>query len=119
MGQLSMTGQKPACRIGIDKDDDESDAFAFDWKQDVGLVASKSEVLRGQLAHLYTDHSPSTVIPTATPALSNHAAKGKGKEVDMLIESDPVTVPASEKLKSFMQKADERRPAAKAAALKE
>ena len=60
---------------------------------------------------------PST--QTATPAPLTHVAKGKGKEVDTPIESDPVTVPASQKLKTFMQKADERRAAAKAAAVKE
>ena len=60
---------------------------------------------------------PST--QTATPAHPTHAAKGKGKEVDTPIESDRVTVPASEKLKTFMQKADERRAAAKAAAVEE
>ena len=118
-GLLSMTGQIPACYIDTDKDDDKSDAWAFAWKQDVGLVTSKPEVLRGQLAHLYMGHSPSIFGPTATPALSNHAAKGKGKEVDTPIESDPLTVPASEKLQSFMQKAEERRAAAKAAAMQE
>ena len=77
----------------------------------------KPEVLRRQLAHLCMGHSPSVIGPTAIPALSNHAAKGKGKEVYTPIASDPVTVPASEKLKTFMQKADERRAAAKAAAV--
>ena len=38
--------------------------------------------------------------------------KGKGKEADA---SDPVTVPASEQLKTFVQKADERSKAAIAA----
>ena len=76
-------------------------------------------MLRGQLAHLYMGHLPSIVGSTATPVLSNHAAKGTGKEVDTPIESVSVTVPACEKLKTFMQKADERRAAAKAAAVKE
>ncbi|KAM0803554.1 P-loop containing nucleoside triphosphate hydrolase protein [Usnea florida] len=56
---------------------------------------------------------------TAIPAPPTHAAKGKGKEVDTPVASDPVTVPASEKLKTFIQKADERRAAAKAAAAEE
>ena len=114
-----MTGEIPACCIDTDKDDDESDALAFAWKQDIRLVTSKAEVLRGQLAHLYMGHSPSIVGSKAVPGLSNHAAKGKGKEVDTPIASDPVTVPASEKLKTFALKAAERRAAAKAAAVKE
>ena len=140
VGYFSMTGQMPACRVDTDKNDDESNALASacplaklsstfreirlvvssdmtDWKQDVGTVTNKPKVLRGQLAHLCMGHSPSFVGPTATSALPNHAAKGKGKAVYTPIESDPVTVPASEKLKTFMQKADERRVAAKAAAM--
>lgn len=55
---------------------------------------------------------------TATLTLPSHPAKGKGKgkEVAALIDWDPVTVPASEKLKTFQWKADQRRKAAKAAA---
>ena len=142
VGYFSMTEKIPDCSIDTDKGDDESIALAsacplatlsstfrevrlvvpsdpFKWKQDAGSVTSKPEVLRSQLAHLCMGHSPSIVGPTATPALSNHAAKGEGKGVDTPVESDPVTVPASEKLKTFMQKADERRAAAKAAAVKE
>lgn len=61
-----------------------------------------------------------TTSTAATPSLTLpiHPAKGKGKtkEVDAPIESDPVTVPASEKLKTFKEKADQRRKEAKAAA---
>lgn len=142
VGYFWMRDQMPACRIDTDKGDDESIALASafplatlsstfrevllvvpslpaKWKQDVGPLTSKPEIIRGQLAHLCTGRSPSIVGPTATPTLSNHAAKGKSKGVDTPIESNPVTVPASEKLKTFMQKADERRAAARAAAVKE
>lgn len=57
-----------------------------------------------------TSNSAATLTP------QTRQSKGKGKEVDTPIESDPVTVPASEQLKTFTQKADERRKAAKAAA---
>ena len=120
VGYFSMPGQMPACRIDTDKDDDESNALASacplaklsstfreirlvvssdmtDWKQDVGAVTKKPEVLRGQLAHLCTGHSS-----------ANPESKWS-----------PVTSPASKKLKTFMEKAEERRAAAKAAAMRE
>ena len=62
---------------------------------------------------------PFIVGPSTQTAPPTHAAKGKGKEVDTPIASDPVTVPASEILKTFMQKANERRAAARAAAVEE
>lgn len=156
--------QVPACRIDTDKGDDESIALAstcplarlsstfteirlvvrhnsMRWKQDVGSVTNTPKVLRGQLVHLCTGHSPaniwdqppliletptqaalapaSSVAASGTLALPIHQAKGKGTEVDTPIESEPVTVPASERLKTFAQKADEKRKAAKAAAEEE
>lgn len=54
----------------------------------------------------------SSVAAPATPALPVREADGEGKQVDT---SGPVTVSASEQLKTFVQKADERRKAAIAA----
>ena len=84
VGYFSMTEQMPACLIDTDKKDDESIALASacplarlsstfievrlvvcsdntSWKQDVGTVTGRPEVLRRQLARLCTVHSPSIV----------------------------------------------------------
>lgn len=76
--------QVPACRIDTDKGDDESIALAstcplarlsstfteirlvvrhnsMRWKQDVGSVTNTPKVLRGQLVHLCTGHSPANI----------------------------------------------------------
>lgn len=117
-----------ACRIDTDKDDDESkalaatsplatvsstfkeirlvvDSDATDWKQDVGAVTTKPEVLRGQLAQLCTGQS--SAKPKSNPT--------KISQTNLKAPPDLVTIPESEKLKTFAQKAEERRKAAKAA----
>lgn len=114
------------------------------WKQDVPPVTSSPAVLKVQLTQLCTGHSSanpeskwSKILKTdrqalrseseaqekvassvAAPTLAahpSHEAKGKGKEVDPIIAPDPVTVSASEKLKTFAKEADERRKAEKTA----
>ena len=80
VGCFSVTGEMPACRIDTDKGDDESIALASAhplasllstfrelrlvveatgtrWKEDGGMIATSTNVLRGQLTQLCRGHS--------------------------------------------------------------